>query len=196
MRLLSMPAFSTDSAAFCCSRTSTNNQQHEFDSDLPMALITLKVALLMWQAPWVLAGVSVDAQGRLGLGDVKAQEDLGFEGMDAWANIFKSVGRGEQADPGALTRLAGIEVPDTKDAKEELDPKLKEELGQQTVQDRIRSLTGKPEMLMKVLKENPMVQQLAKANPTMHQIIHSPEALQTLFSSEVLKKLRAGERLA
>ena len=32
------------------------------------------------QAPWVLAGVSVDAQGRLGLGDVKAR---GFQRLEA-----------------------------------------------------------------------------------------------------------------
>ena len=54
-------------------------------------------------------------------------------GMDAWTNVFKSVGRGEQADPSSLMKLAGIE---NATEPEQLDPQLKAELGQQSVQDR------------------------------------------------------------
>ncbi|CAJ1389743.1 unnamed protein product [Effrenium voratum] len=138
------------------------------------------------------AGVSIDLHGRRDGRDVKI-EDLKFEGMDAWTNVFKSVGRGEQADPSSLMKLAGIE---NATEPEQLDPQLKAELGQQSVQDRIRNLTSKPEMLVKVLEENPLVQQLAHASPMMQEIIHSPEALQMLFSNQTLEKLRAGESIA
>ncbi|CAJ1426182.1 unnamed protein product [Effrenium voratum] len=155
----------------------------------------------MWQVA-LAAGVSIDLHGRRDGRDVKI-EDLKFEGgtretlskecMDAWTNVFKSVGRGEQADPSSLMKLAGIE---NATEPEQLDPQLKAELGQQSVQDRIRNLTSKPEMLVKVLEENPLVQQLAHASPMMQEIIHSPEALQMLFSNQTLEKLRAGESIA
>ncbi|CAJ1389741.1 unnamed protein product [Effrenium voratum] len=96
-----------------------------------MALKFAEIALLMWQVA-LAAGVSIDLHGRRDGRDVKI-EDLKFEGMDAWTNVFKSVGRGEQADPSSLMKLAGIE---NATEPEQLDPQLKAELGQQSVQDR------------------------------------------------------------
>ncbi|CAJ1353103.1 unnamed protein product [Effrenium voratum] len=179
-------------------KTNTTQPANEFDfctrprsAPRPMALKFAEIALLMWQVA-LAAGVSIDLHGRRDGRDVKI-EDLKFEGMDAWTNVFKSVGRGEQADPSSLMKLAGIE---NATEPEQLDPQLKAELGQQSVQDRIRNLTSKPEMLVKVLEENPLVQQLAHASPMMQEIIHSPEALQMLFSNQTLEKLRAGESIA
>ena len=73
-----------------------------------------------------------------------------------------------------------------------VDPGLKQELKNQTVQTQIQHITADKELLSKIVRENPMVQQMMAVNPQLAELIQSPEALQKILSPEILQKVQSG----
>ena len=125
------------------------------------------------------------------------------EGLESWMEIFQSFGRGERIDPERLhkmTQTAGS-LDDGADASAtplprstEVDQELKKELGNPSVRERVQDFASNPGLLTKVIQENSLVQQLAAANPAAAQVINSPEALQKIFSKEILDALQQGQQ--
>ena len=68
----------------------------------------------------------------------------------------------------------------------EVDQELRKELGDPSVMQRVQDFASNLQLLTKVIQENSLVQQLAIVDPVVAQVINSPEALQKIFSSEVL----------
>ena len=74
-----------------------------------------------------------------------------------------------------------------------IDPELKSELGNQSVQQQIQNLTSNPELLMQAVQQDPIVQQLAAVSPAVSQVISSPDALRKIFSPDVLNSVQSGK---
>ncbi|CAE7506385.1 kif1 [Symbiodinium pilosum] len=94
--------------------------------------------------------------------------------------VFQSFGRGERVDPEALhemTQTAG-----------HMDQDLMQ------VRGRVEDFASDPELLAKVIQGNSLIQQLAAMNPMAAQVINSPEALQKIFSPEMLDVLKEGRK--
>ncbi|CAK9045236.1 unnamed protein product [Durusdinium trenchii] len=93
-------------------------------------------------------------------------------------------------NPEQLSKLAKVPTDFGVTSKAKLDPSFGLQLGQEKIQERIHQLKDKPDELMKIVNQNPLVQEMAAADPAMKEIIHSPEALQMLFSDEAIEELR------
>ncbi|CAE7400167.1 pntA [Symbiodinium sp. CCMP2456] len=126
------------------------------------------------------------------------------EGLESWMEIFQSFGRGERMDPQVLqemTETAGtFEGADESSASASqrsssgVDQDLTKELAKPSVRERVQDFASNPELLTKVIQENSLVQQLAAMNPAAAQVINSPEALQKIFSKDILDVLEQGQR--
>ncbi|CAK9094580.1 Peptidylprolyl isomerase [Durusdinium trenchii] len=112
-----------------------------------------------------------------------------LQGVGAWTKIFQSFGRGERMDADQLSKLAKVPKEFGPTSQVQVDPNFGLQLGEEKIQE-LRHLKDKPEDLMKLVNENPLVQQMAAQDPAMKEIISSPEALQTLLSDEALEELR------
>mmetsp|Transcript_2384 Transcript_2384/g.5416 ORF Transcript_2384/g.5416 Transcript_2384/m.5416 type:complete len:188 (-) Transcript_2384:84-647(-) len=124
------------------------------------------------------------------------------EGLESWMEIFQSFGRGERMEPEVLqemTQTAGtLDAADESSASQisssGVDQDLTKELAKPSVRERVQDFASNPELLTKVIQENSLVQQLAAMNPAAAQVINSPEALQKIFSKDMLDVLQQGER--
>ncbi|CAE7828920.1 pntA, partial [Symbiodinium necroappetens] len=124
------------------------------------------------------------------------------EGLESWMEIFQNFGRGERMDPEVLqemTQTAGtFDGADESSASQRsssgVDQDLTKELAKPSVRERVQDFASNPELLTKVIQENSLVQQLAAMNPAAAQVINSPEALQKIFSKDMLDVLQQGQR--
>ncbi|CAE7455582.1 FPR1, partial [Symbiodinium pilosum] len=71
---------------------------------------------------------------------------------------------------------------------------LQKELSNPSVRGRVQDVASDPEKLAKVIHASPLVQQLAAMNPVAAQVINSPDALQKMFSKEMLDLLQEGQK--
>ena len=130
------------------------------------------------------------------------------QGMDSWKpwmQIFQNFGRGDHMEPEVLQKMTqttessedAVDAGAASQARpfgKSLDQDLKKELDNPSVRERVQDLASKPELLAKVVKENSLVKQLAAMNPVVAQVINSPEALQKMFSKEMLDVLQQGQK--
>ncbi|CAE7261798.1 pntA [Symbiodinium natans] len=117
------------------------------------------------------------------------------EGLESWMENLQSFDHGESAEPDVLhkmTQAAGSlhagddESVAGRQSPSEVDQELRKELGDPSVMQRVQDFASNLQLLTKVIQENSLVQQLAIVDPVVAQVINSPEALQKIFSSEVL----------
>ena len=123
------------------------------------------------------------------LGDV-IHGNKKMPGMGAWSSIFQRLGSKDPVDIEALQDMLQSVNGDLAGAY--MDPGLKQELENQTVQTQIQNITADKELLSKIVRENPMVQQMVAVNPQLAELIQSPEALQRILSPEILQKVQSG----
>lgn len=111
-------------------------------------------------------------------------------GMGAWSSIFQKLGSNRHIDPEALQNMLQSVGEDLEGAY--VDPGLKQDLANQTIQKQIQNITADKALLTKVVQENPMVQQMTAVNPKLAALVKSPEALQRILSPEILQKVQHG----
>lgn len=111
-------------------------------------------------------------------------------GMGAWSSIFQKLGSNQHIDAEALQNMLQSVGEDIEGAY--LDPGLKQDLENQTIQKQIQNITADKALLTKVVQENPMVQQMMAVNPKLAELVKSPEALQRILSPEILQKVQHG----
>ncbi|CAE7877137.1 pntA [Symbiodinium microadriaticum] len=123
------------------------------------------------------------------------------EGLESWMEIFQSFGRGERMDPEVLQEMTqtagtfdGADESSASKSSSGVDQDLTKELAKPSVRERVQDFASNPELLTKVIQENSLVQQLAAMNPAAAQVINSPEALQKIFSKDMLDVLQQGQR--
>ena len=110
--------------------------------------------------------------------------------MEEWSSIFQGL-RGAPMKPEALhNMMQKVGVDDVAGAY--VDPELKQQLTNETVQKQIKNITSDKEVLTKIVQENPMVQQLLAIDPQLGKLVSNPEALQKIFSPEILEKVERG----
>ena len=111
-------------------------------------------------------------------------------GMEAWSSIFQGLG-GAPMEPETLhNMMQKVGVDDLAGAY--VDPELKQQLTNETVQKQIQNITSNKEVLTKIVQENPMVQQLLAIDPQLGHLVSNPDALQKIFSPEILEKVQRG----
>ena len=98
-------------------------------------------------------------------------------GMQAWSSIFQGLG-GAPMEPETLHNMRKVGVDDL---GAYVDPELKQQLTNETVQKQIQNITSNKEVLAKIVQENPMVQQLLAIDPQLGNLVSNPEALQKIF---------------
>ena len=111
-------------------------------------------------------------------------------GMGAWSSIFQKLGSNKHIDAEALQNMLQSVGEDLEGAY--VDPGLKQDLENQTIQKQIQNITADKVLLTKVVQENAMVQQMMAVNPKLAELVKSPEALQRILSPEILQKVQHG----
>ena len=111
-------------------------------------------------------------------------------GMGAWSSIFQKLGSNKHVDAEALQNMLQSVGEDVEGAY--VDPGLKQDLENQTIQKQIQNITADKALLTKVVQENPMVQQMMAVNPRLAEVVKSPKALQRILSPEILQKVQHG----
>lgn len=109
-------------------------------------------------------------------------------GMGAWSSIFQKLGSNKHIDAEALQNMLQSVGEDLEGAY--VDPGLKQDLENQTIQKQIQNITADKVLLTKVVQENAMVQQMMAVNPKLAELVKSPEALQRILSPEILQKVQ------
>eukprot|EP00438_Fugacium_kawagutii_P036383 Skav223649 [mRNA] locus=scaffold46:715078:718645:- [translate_table: standard] len=152
----------------------------------------------------VRPGISVVREERKTLDPAETESVQGFnlgdvidgkkevQGMGAWSSIFQKLGSGrEPIHIDALQKM--LQSVDGDLAEAYVDPGLRQELENETVQKQIQNITADKELLTQIVQENPMVQQMVAANPQLESLVSSPEALQEILSPEILQKVQHGD---
>lgn len=133
----------------------------------------------------------VDQPESFSLGDlVHGSHESMPHGMEEWSSIFQGL-RGAPMNPETLhNMMQKVGVDDVAGAY--VDPELKQQLTNETVQKQIQNISSNKEVLTKIVQENPMVQQLLAIDPQLGKLVSNPEALQKIFSPEILEKVERG----
>lgn len=163
---------------------------------LPAVILLGVSAAVVVQVP---SGISVAHREKRVL-DPEQQESFNLDdvihgnkkmpGMGAWSSIFQKLGSNQHIDAEALQNMLQSVGEDIEGAY--LDPGLKQDLENQTIQKQIQNITADKALLTKVVQENPMVQQMMAVNPKLAELVKSPEALQRILSPEILQKVQHG----
>ena len=160
------------------------------------AVILLGASAAVLQVP---SGISVAHREKRVL-DPEQQESFSLDdvihgnkkmpGMGAWSSIFQKLGSNKHIDAEALQNMLQSVGEDLEGAY--VDPGLKQDLENQTIQKQIQNITADKALLTKVVQENAMVQQMMAVNPKLAELVKSPEALQRILSPEILQKVQHG----
>eukprot|EP00438_Fugacium_kawagutii_P022299 Skav233979 [mRNA] locus=scaffold1008:744039:745016:+ [translate_table: standard] len=151
----------------------------------------------------VRPGISVVREERKTLDPAETESVQGFnlgdvidgkkevQGIGAWSSIFQKLGSSQPIHVDALQNMLQSVGGDLAGAY--VDPGLKQELENETVQKQIQNITADKELLTQIVQENPMVQQMVAVNPQFASLVSSPAALQEILSPEILQKVQHGD---
>ena len=118
-------------------------------------------------------------------------------GMGAWSRIFQRLASKKPIERETLQNMLQFVGGDL--AETYVDPGLKQDFENHTIQKQIQNITADQELLTKIVQENPMVQQMAAMNPQLAELTKRPEPLGfrslrilSILSPEVLQKVQHG----